>query len=209
MARHMISANDLIAILHRPDAPAILDLRTPEDAAADPTKLPAARRLSLADLAAGAGPHGPAVIYCQKGGKISQLGAALLRRRGIVTRALAGGHLGWIVRDLPVQPLDTPEGATWVMAEDPGWAGLCDLWALHRLTDPTARILAVADDQVAAAAKAMEARPLGATFATWPWIAPPAATPALEALLRGRLARTGDPLAALDLVDDALAGAAL
>ncbi|MEM8851594.1 MAG: rhodanese-like domain-containing protein [Pseudomonadota bacterium] len=209
----MISPADLFACLHRPDAPAILDLRIAQDAAADPTKLPAARRLTLAQLADGQGPDGDVVVYCQKGGKISQLAAALLRGRGASARALTGGHIGWVAEELPVQPLGLPEAAIWVMRDDPDWAALCRLWILRRLVDPTARVLAIAQDQVTAGAKAIGGRLLGSGDDNLPeiaerWIALPEATPAHEILLRGRLARRGDPLAALDLVDDALAGAA-
>ncbi|MEM8822638.1 MAG: rhodanese-like domain-containing protein [Pseudomonadota bacterium] len=194
------------------DAPAILDLRTPEDAAADPTKLPAARRLTLAQVEAGQGPDRETVVYCQKGGKISQLGAALLRGRGISARFLAGGHLAWLEAGLPVQPLDSPEGATWIMEDDPSWADLARLWTLRRLIDPTACILAVAADQVDAAAAVTGGRrledlaaPAFPGYVSWHDI--PEASPTLETLLCGRLARVGDPLAALDLIDDALAGA--
>ncbi|MEM7711853.1 MAG: rhodanese-like domain-containing protein [Pseudomonadota bacterium] len=206
MARHMISPTNLFSILPRPDAPAILDLRTPEDAVADPTLLPAARRLTLAQIEAGQGGDGPAVVYCQKGGKVSQLGAALLRRRDVPAQALTGGHLAWVAAGLPVRPLDSPRGAIRVVPDDVDWAGLCRLWRLLRLVDPTARVLAVAADQVGAGSAVIGGTTLDEDVPDWPAI--PEASPPLEALLRGRLARTGDPVAALDLVDDALAGAA-
>ncbi|MEM7640966.1 MAG: rhodanese-like domain-containing protein [Pseudomonadota bacterium] len=210
MARHMISAADLFDRLPRPDAPQVLDLRTEDDAAADPTKLPAARRATLAQITDGEGPAGPTVVYCQRGGKISQLGAALLRDRGVSAWALAGGHLGWLADGRPVQPLDLPEGATWVLRDNPDWTGLCQLWRLRRLVDPTARVLAIAQDQVAVGCQVIEGRsvPTGRDGALADWFPLPAATPTFETLLRGRLARLGDPLAALDLIDDALAGAA-
>ncbi|WGH79088.1 chromate efflux transporter [Jannaschia ovalis] len=164
MARHFTDPHDLDAVLHMPDAPAILDLRTPEDAAADPTRLPAARRLSLAELERGAGPDGPVVVYCQKGGKISQLGAAMLRARGGTATALSGGHLAWCAAGRPVQALEGP-GAAWVMPLAPDWPTLCALWVLRRLVDPDVRVLPVAADQCEAGAAVWGAERLPADLA--------------------------------------------
>ncbi|MEM9795649.1 MAG: rhodanese-like domain-containing protein [Pseudomonadota bacterium] len=206
------SPDHLAAMLHRPDAPAILDLRTPQDAATDPTRLPAARRATLAHLTERPIPDGPAVVYCQKGGKISQLGAALLRRQGVMATALTGGHLAWAAKGLPVQSLD-PIADRWVMRLDPDWAELATLWTLRRLVDPDVPVLPVARDQRDAAATVWAARRLPATPValaeatglTHPILSRLDAPAAMDAFVRGRLARTGDPEAALDLIDDWLA----
>ena len=43
-----------------------------------------------------------AIIICQKGLKLSQGVAALLRHEGIPADSLEGGYEGWLKKDLPV-----------------------------------------------------------------------------------------------------------
>ena len=197
----MIHAGTLAPRLHRPDAPDLLDLRLEADAAGS-TRLPGARRLSLAEVEAGA-PVGPeAVVYCQKGGKISQIGAALLRARGIAARALVGGHLGW---DGPTVALEAP-ALRWVAPLDPAWAGVAAEWVLRRLIDRTARVVRVEADEVDAAAALWPARILpddasglaasvGLSHPVLPRLAP---TPGAERMLAGARALGRDPLAVID-----------
>ncbi|MBM2577805.1 hypothetical protein JQC91_15975 [Jannaschia sp. Os4] len=139
--------------LHRPDAPTIWDVRTPEDAAEAPTRLPGARRATL-DQIAEAEAVRDAVCYCQKGGKISQIAASLLRRRGGRAWALEGGHLGW---EGPVVALERP-ARRWVIAATPTWGEVASAWLVRRLIDRGAEIVEVERDQVAAAAEVWSAR---------------------------------------------------
>ena len=215
MAHLFITPDALLPQLTRPDAPALLDVRTEEDARADPSRLPGAHRLTLAEVEVGAGPDGPSVVYCQKGGKISQLAAAMLRDRGIPAQTLIGGHLAWQAASLPTTTLDLPD--RWVMPMDAAPGDIAALWLLRRLISPLAPVLAVERTQVAAAAQVWDATvlPDGAGgLAQFVALSHPvlidldAATLAsLGRVLRGRLARTGDPATALDLIDDLLAGA--
>ncbi len=215
MADPFITPDALAPRLHLPNAPVVLDLRIDADASAYPTRLPGARRLSF-DALADAGPFvEPVVVYCQKGGKISQLAASLLRQRGADARALFGGHLAWVAQSRPTVALDaTPR---WIVPLDPCWAELEALWTLLRLVDREAHTLAVARDQLSAAARVWDAARLPTSAAdiargsglTHPVLArlQGGASP-LQHLLDGRLARNPDPVAALDLVDDLLASKA-
>ncbi|SDZ10434.1 Rhodanese-related sulfurtransferase [Jannaschia faecimaris] len=215
MAHLFTSPEILFPALTSPDAPAILDVRTEEDACADPTRLPTARRLTLAEIEEGAGPGGPCVVYCQKGGKISQLAAALLRARGKEACVLTGGHLAWIAANLSTVTLDLP--TRWVMSLDPTLSEVAALWLLRRLIDPSSQALAVARGQIEAACSTWQAEALpqdAETLAASLELSHPVVAQLIfdnalgaERVLRGRLARTGNPEAALDLIDDLLAGA--
>lgn len=65
----IITASQLSRCIGPPDAPILLDLRTPEDASEDPRIPPASRRASHADVAdwAPAFRGKEVVVICQKG----------------------------------------------------------------------------------------------------------------------------------------------
>ena len=213
MAQPFTHPDDLSAILHRADAPAILDMRDAEDAAADPRRIPGAVPVELAALEARDWPAVPTICTCQKGGKLSQLGAGILRARGVPATSMPGGHLAWVARGLPLRSA-APLAGRWVMPPDPGWDDLCALWVLRRLVDRSAPVMAVERDWLARAAESWPAEPLPGTPAAMaatadldhPALAHLAGGP--ERLLAGRLARVDAPEAALDLIDDWLEGAA-
>ena len=212
MADLTLSPEFVAGRLLSPDAPVLVDLRTPEDAGADPRRMPAAVHLSLAQVEAGEGPVGPCVCSCQKGGKLSQLAAAILRARGVTAYFLPGGHLGWVAAGLPMVALDPP-AARWVMPRDPGWEEMATLWVLRRYVDRVARVLPVDRSWMAAAAEAWGAAVLPGTTRALAELAGldvrfvPDTSGGPTRLLSGRLARVDHPEAALDLVDDWLAGA--
>jgi rhodanese-related sulfurtransferase len=92
-----ISPQQLARRVGLPDAPLIIDVRTAEDAEADPRILPAAIRRDHREVAAWA----PAfrgrevVVLCQKGLKLSEGAAAWLRHEGAAAETLEGGFLAW------------------------------------------------------------------------------------------------------------------
>ncbi|MEO0497591.1 MAG: rhodanese-like domain-containing protein [Pseudomonadota bacterium] len=86
-------------------APLVLDVRLAADVEADPTFLPLAVTVPFNNfssiLDATAGVH-EAVVYCQKGLKISMGVAAQLRAAGRKAAVLSGGHFGWRDAGLPL-----------------------------------------------------------------------------------------------------------
>ncbi len=78
----IVTTQQLVRRIGLPDAPTIIDVRTPEDAAADPRFLPGALRRSHRDVADWAGGFAgrDVTVVCQKGLKLSQ-GAAARRNR--------------------------------------------------------------------------------------------------------------------------------
>ncbi|MEM8578315.1 MAG: rhodanese-like domain-containing protein [Pseudomonadota bacterium] len=136
-----ITPTDLLPLIGTPAAPRLIDVRLPEDAAADPMLIPGAVRATHTDLEAAQRLAGPdTVILCQRGAKLSQGVAAALRSRGIPVRALAGGTEAWAA--LPGAPRlaisKVPDGPICVRLGTID--GLAAAWAIRRFAAPCAEI---------------------------------------------------------------------
>ena len=92
-----ISVDKLARLIGTPNCPALVDVRTEEDFAADPRLIPGAMRRPHADPSDWAREFAgrAAVVICQKGQKLSQGVAAWLRHAGVPADALEGGFEGW------------------------------------------------------------------------------------------------------------------
>ena len=103
-----ITVAQLARLIGTPAAPVIIDTCIDDDFALDPRTIPTAMRHPFRDVAALTpmlqGKR--VVVYCQKGKKISQGAAAILRDAGIETETLAGGVVAWAAAGAPlVRPL--------------------------------------------------------------------------------------------------------
>ena len=154
-----ISAQQLSRLIGTPDCPTLIDVRTDEDFAADPYLIPTARRIAhdrVADLTTAIGALG-AVVICQKGKKLSEGAAALLRAAGIAAQVLEGGWLAWRDAGLPALPaaLLPPPGhaSLWVTRHRPKIDRIACPWLIRRFIDPAARFLFVAPAEVAGVAE--------------------------------------------------------
>ncbi|MBT8474373.1 MAG: sulfurtransferase, partial [Alphaproteobacteria bacterium] len=100
---NQITVKQLGRLIGTPQAPVLVDLRVPEDFDEDPRLIPGALRHpfreaeALANVAAGQ----TMVVYCQKGLKISEGAAAILRTAGRMALALEGGQFAWRDAGLP------------------------------------------------------------------------------------------------------------
>ena len=158
-----------------PDAPALLDVRTPDDAAADPRGLPCALRASHTDVAdwAEAWRGRDVVVICQKGLKLSQGVAAWLRHHGARAEALEGGFLGWagaglpLVSPKPIPPRDARGRTVWVTRARPKVDRIACPWLIRRFVDPAAVFLFVAPAEVAAVAERFGATPFDIEGVFW------------------------------------------
>jgi rhodanese-related sulfurtransferase len=107
----IVTGQQLARRICLPDAPVLVDVRTDEDAAADPRFIPGAIRRShrdVADWAAGFAWR-DAVLVCQKGLKLSQGAAAWLRHAGAAAGSLEGRFEAWRDAGLPlVVPTHVP-----------------------------------------------------------------------------------------------------
>jgi rhodanese-related sulfurtransferase len=150
-----ITTTQLARLVGTPDAPVLLDVRIDEDFAEDPFLLPAAIRVPFdrIEMALPLLNDGRAVIYCQKGFKISQGAAALLRLEGVEAETLQGGQFAWRDAKLPVVRADAvpfgEDGTTlWVTRQRPKIDRIASPWLIRRFVDPRARFIFVAADQV-------------------------------------------------------------
>jgi rhodanese-related sulfurtransferase len=158
-----ITATNLARLLGTPEAPVIIDVRLEEDFAADPRLIPTARRAAFNDAAgqlAAAGSR-PVVVTCQRGRKLSQGAAALLRSHGLAAEALEGGHEGWAKAALPLSPAATlpVPGTLWVTRQRPKIDRIACPWLIRRFIDPAARFLYVPTADVATVADRFGAIP--------------------------------------------------
>lgn len=147
----------LSRLIGTPDAPALIDVRLPEDIAADPRVIPIARLCAHPDVAALSAWIGarPAVIVCHRGRKLSHGAAAILRSLGHRAEVLEGGHVAWAEIGLPLTLLDRlpPRGHAWVTRARPKIDRIACPWLLRRFVDPEARVLFVPASEVLAVAE--------------------------------------------------------
>ena len=98
-APNEITVPQLARLVGLPDAPAVVDVRLPEDVARDPRTLPGSvardNRAAPAWAREFAGRGGPVVVLCQRGLKLSQGTVAWLRHEGVLAEALEGGFEAW------------------------------------------------------------------------------------------------------------------
>lgn len=172
---NVITVAQLSRLVGTPAAPAIVDVRIDEDFAADPDLIPGAFRFphreieSLAPRLA----DRRAVVYCQKGKKLSQGAVALLRHHGIAAESLEGGHFAW--RDggevrvpaakIPRRGVSGP--STWVTRHRPKIDRMACPWLLRRFVDPAARFLFVAPNEVREVAEKFDATPFDIEDVFW------------------------------------------
>jgi rhodanese-related sulfurtransferase len=163
-----ISAEKLVRLVGVPRGPALLDVRTDEEFAADPRFIPGAIRRShktAADWAA-AFARRAAVVVCQDGRGASEGVAAWLRHAGAASAdILTGGHAAWAAAGLPTiaqakLPLRDVQGRTvWVTRARPKVDRIACPWLVRRFVDPEAVFLFVAAQEVRAVAERFAAAP--------------------------------------------------
>jgi len=94
-----ITVAQLSCLIGLPDSPVIIDVRDADDYPADPRLIPGARRRDHRTVSEWSRdwptPGSRAVIVCQRGLKLSEGVAAILRARGVAAEVLEGGFLAW------------------------------------------------------------------------------------------------------------------
>lgn len=153
-----ISPAQLARLIGTPDCPVILDVRLPEDAALDPRLIPTARRCGHQEVSAPVGAR--VVVTCQRGKKLSEGAAAVLRAQGVRAEVLEGGHVAWVAEGLPMVPEALlPGTALWVTRHRPKIDRIACPWLIRRFINPAAQFLFVAPSEVAAVASHFNATP--------------------------------------------------
>jgi rhodanese-related sulfurtransferase len=170
-----ITVPQLLRLIGTPEAPLILDVRSPEDVEADSRLLPAAQRRDWQAVPAWAGEHaGQSVaVVCRRGRKLSQGVAAWLRQAGARAEVLDGGQEAWaaagapLVRTAPLAPRDAQGRTVWVTRQRPKVDRIACPWLIRRFVDPRAVILFVAPSEVEAVAERFGAAPFDVEGAFW------------------------------------------
>lgn len=170
-----ISTEKLARLIGTPACPAIVDVRTDEDVAADSCLIPGARRLSYdcaADWAAAYGGR-TVVVVCHRGLKLSHGVAAWLRHEGVSAEALEGGMVAWTQAGLPVvrmaalPPLDESGRTLWVTRARPKVDRIACPWLIRRFVDSDAVFLFVPPTEVAGVVERFGATPFDVEGVAW------------------------------------------
>lgn len=184
---NQITSNQLARLIGTPDAPIVIDLCIDDDFFLDPRVIPTAFRYPFTDIIDLAGTCGDrrVVVYCQKGKKISEGGAAQLRTMGVQAEALQGGVVAWRDAGLPLLPyekipfavhkvdstlpasLPNIKSTLWVTRQRPKIDRIACPWLIRRFVDPAARFLFVPPSTVDEVAKLFDAVAFDVEGAFW------------------------------------------
>ncbi len=170
-----ITVTQLARLIGTPESPVIVDVRIDQDFDDDPQFIPTAFRHEFNDVETLAPnlTNRPVVIYCQKGKKISQGAAALLRDRGIQTEILVGGHFGWrdagqpLVPAEKLPPVNSQNRTVWVTRHRPKIDRIACPWLIRRFIDPHAQFLFVSPSEVMDVAEKFNATPFEVEGVFW------------------------------------------
>jgi len=174
-AINSISADKLLKLIGTPSAPSIMDVRPPEDFAADPRLVPGALRRDFATVAdwAAAFAGQRAVIVCHRGHKLSEGVAAWLRHAGVDAELLDGGAAAWaaaghpMVPEATLPPRDAQGRTLWVTRARPKVDRIACPWLIRRFVDPNAVFLFVTPAEVPGVAERFGATPFDVEGVRW------------------------------------------
>lgn len=170
-----ITVAQLSRLIGTPNCPTIVDICIDEDFAADPRFIPSAIRhpfkkiAQLVPILSGK----KVVIVCQKGIKLSQGAAAILRTHGIDCEYLEGGNLAWRDAGEPLVPAaKIPDRAAdgntvWVTRHRPKIDRIACPWLIRRFVDPNAQFLFVSPSEVMGVADRFGATPFDVEDEFW------------------------------------------
>jgi len=170
-----ITVNQLSRLIGTPAAPAIVDVRIDEDFNDDPQLIPGALRHPFTNIETLAPTlqNRSTVVYCQKGFKISEGAAAILRANGVQAEVLEGGQFGWrdagepMVNAQQIPPRNAAGQSVWVTRLRPKIDRIACPWLIRRFVDPNAQFLFVAASEVLAVAEKFNATPFDIEGVFW------------------------------------------
>jgi rhodanese-related sulfurtransferase len=155
-----IAPAQLFRLIGTAECPVLIDVRTDEDFAANPSLIPTAFRHPhdrMAELAPGLTGRN-AIVICQRGKKLSEGAAALLRSHGVAAESLTGGTIAWAEEKLPImQSSALPRSRLWVTRHRPKIDRIACPWLIRRFIDRDAKFLFVAPAEVTAVAEKFDA----------------------------------------------------
>ncbi len=170
-----ISVSQLSRLIGLPDSPVIIDICIDEDFELDPRLIPTAFRhpfRDIADLALSLKGK-RVVVICQKGLKLSQGAAAILRDHGIFAEFLGGGNWAWRDANQPLVPaknipkLNSNKRSVWVTRQRPKIDRIACPWLIRRFIDRDALFMFVEPSQVMNVAEKYDATPFDIEDVFW------------------------------------------
>jgi len=170
-----ITVAQLSRLIGTPDAPVIIDVCIDEDFNADPRLIPTAVRHpfhKIQELVPRLH-RKKVIVICQKGLKLSEGAAAILRTHGISTENLQGGNFAWRDAGAPLVPVanipkHNDDGHTvWVTRLRPKIDRIACPWLIRRFIDPHAQFLFVAASAVLPVAEKFNATPFDLEDVFW------------------------------------------
>src|SRR5260370_596416 len=170
-----ISSDKLARLVGTANMPALIDVRTDEDFAADQRLLPGAVRrnhLEAADWGEEFSGRS-AIVVCLRGQKLAEGTAAWLRHVHVEAEALEGGFEGWKAAKLPLVPAsklpprDAQGRTVWVTRARPKIDRIACPWLIRRFIDPSAVFLFVAPSEVIAVGERFNAVPFDIENVFW------------------------------------------
>ena len=162
-----ISTDKLCRMIGTPRAPALIDVRSDEEFAADARLVPGSiRRNSDEILEWGKALAGHSVIViCQLGKQVAHGTAAWLKHLHVKADVLEGGFEAWRAAKLPLVPTsriparDAQGRTVWVTRARPKVDRIACPWLIRRFVDPAAVFLYVARSEAAAVGERFNAAP--------------------------------------------------
>src|SRR6202047_4596226 len=170
-----IATDKLARLIGTGNTPALIDVRTEDDFAADPRLIPGAVRRNHEETAdwgeefAGRS----AIVVCLRGQKLAQGTAAWLRHVHVEAEVLEGGFEGWKAGKLPLVPAsklharDAQGRTVWVTRSRPKVDRIACPWLIRRFVDPNAVFLFVAPSEVIAVGEHFHAAPFDVEGVFW------------------------------------------
>lgn len=170
-----ITVSQLSRLIGTPSLPVLIDVCIDDDFNDDPRLIPGAYRHPAPNIASLV-PNlkdQSVVIICQKGKKISQGAAAILRANGISAETLEGGNYAWrdagepLVPAATVPPLNSQGQTVWVTRLRPKIDRIACPWLIRRFIDPSAQFLFVSASEVLSVADKFNATPFDVEDVFW------------------------------------------
>jgi rhodanese-related sulfurtransferase len=170
-----ITVAQLARLIGTPGAPIIVDVCVDEDFDADPRLIPSAFRHDYRAIAALVPALGDArvVVVCQKGRKLSEGAAAVLRDQGVNAESLEGGMLAWrdagelLLPAAKLPPRNADGRTVWVTRQRPKIDRIACPWLIRRFVDRNAQFLFVAPSEVLDVADRFAATPFDVEDVFW------------------------------------------
>jgi rhodanese-related sulfurtransferase len=170
-----ISPDKLSRLIGTANTPALIDVRTDEDFAADQRLIPGAIRRNFQEAADwGQELSGrSAIVVCLRGEKLAQGTAAWLRHVHVSAESLEGGFEGWKNAKLPLinasklPPRDAKGRTVWVTRSRPKIDRIACPWLIRRFVDPNAVFLFVAPSEVIEVGEYFNAAPFDIENVFW------------------------------------------